>query len=208
MQFDIANFAIWMVAFLLSTTCHEAAHALAAHLGGDDTAREQVTLNPIPHVRREPFGMVIMPLLSYAMAGWMMGWASAPYDPYWARRHPQRAATMALAGPSANFVLAAVAIVGIRLMFAGVIPPAAGRFLEVLALLNGLLGVFNLLPLPPLDGASVLEGFGGASAARAMHWLRATPMMGIIGLLAAWRLFGLLAPAVIGVIRRLAVPGA
>ncbi len=207
MNFDIANFAIWFVAFLVSTTCHEAAHALAARLGGDDTAAEQVTLNPLPHMKREPFGMLLMPLLSYAMAGWMMGWASAPYDPYWARRHPQRAGLMALAGPTANFILCALAIVALRLTLSGALPRDATQFFFVLALLNGLLGTFNLLPIPPLDGAGVAEGFGGDAVRRALDWFRSSPMSGMIGLFVAWRLFAFLTPSVAGFVRRLAIPG-
>jgi Zn-dependent protease len=208
---DVANLAIWLVAFLLSTTCHEAAHALAGRLGGDDTAREQVTLNPLPHMKREPFGMVIMPLLSYVAAGWMMGWASAPYDPYWAQRHPRKAALMAAAGPAANFLLAGIAIVVLRLAYGGAFGfgptvAAVASFLGILALLNAILGVFNLLPVPPLDGASILVGLGGP-VGRAMERFRAAPMAGIIGLLAAWQLFRLIAPAVAGAVRALAVPG-
>src|SRR5580704_4114037 len=98
---------VWYVAFLFSTVCHEAAHALAAKLGGDLTAAEggQVSLDPIPHIRREPFGMVVFPILSYAVGGWMMGWASAPFNPQWALQHPRRSAWMSLAGPGANFSL-------------------------------------------------------------------------------------------------------
>src|SRR5450759_2238487 len=75
-EFLIAG-VVWYVVFLLSTTCHEAAHAWAAMLGGDLTACHggQVSLDPIPHIRREPFGMVIFPLLTYATSHWMMGWA-------------------------------------------------------------------------------------------------------------------------------------
>ncbi len=113
----LVNGFIWYVAFLFSTTCHEASHALAAKLGGDETAAlgGQVTLNPIPHIRREPFGMVVIPLLAFFMSGSMIGWASAPYDPLWERRHPRRAAWMALAGPAANFSLMLLAAVGIRI---------------------------------------------------------------------------------------------
>src|SRR6185369_342258 len=75
--------------------------------GGDPTAYEagQVSLSPWPHIRREPWGTVLVPLLTfftYAGTGsaWMMGWASAPFDPLWEHRHPRRAAAMALAGPS------------------------------------------------------------------------------------------------------------
>ena len=98
---------IWYFIFLFSTTCHEAAHALAAKLGGDPTAFHggQVTLNPLPHIQRELFGMVLAPILSYALAQNMIGWASAPYDPTWERRYPRRAGWMALAGPAANFTL-------------------------------------------------------------------------------------------------------
>src|ERR1041384_5754037 len=107
---------IWYVVFLFSTTCHEASHALVAKVGGDPTAFHggQVTLNPTPHIQREPFGMVLVPILSYVLGGWMIGWASAPYDPWWQERHPRRAALMSLAGPAANFVLCIIAAVGIR----------------------------------------------------------------------------------------------
>ena len=76
---------IWFVAFLFSLTCHEAAHAAAAYAGGDRTAYNsgQLTLNPMPHIQREPLGMIFIPLFSYLAQGWMIGWASAPYDPTW-----------------------------------------------------------------------------------------------------------------------------
>src|ERR1700747_1129130 len=98
---------VWYVAFLFSTTCHEAAHALVAQLGGDPTAAlgGQVSLNPVPHLRREPRGIAILPILSFLMPKRMFGWASAPYDPVWEGRHPRRAGLMALAGPTANFLL-------------------------------------------------------------------------------------------------------
>src|ERR1017187_7046766 len=105
------------VVFLFSTTCHEAAHALVAKRGGDSTAAlgGQISLNPIPHIRRSPFGMVVMPLVGFFLAGgYMIGWASAPYDPLWERRYPKRAAWMALAGPAANFTLMLLAGVSLR----------------------------------------------------------------------------------------------
>src|SRR5580704_10146729 len=114
---DLALGAIWYIVFLFSTTCHEAAHALVAKLGGDLTAAEggQVTLNPIPHIRRSPYGMVVIPILSFALGGWMVGWASAPFDPNWERSHPHRAARMALGGPAANFTIMLVAALAIRI---------------------------------------------------------------------------------------------
>ncbi len=116
---------IWYVCFLFALTCHEAAHALAAKIGGDETAARggQVTLNPLPHIQREPVGTIVVPFLSFMISGWMLGWASAPYDPVWAERYPKRAAWMALAGPVANFALVILAALFIHLgIGAGVFP--------------------------------------------------------------------------------------
>jgi hypothetical protein len=100
-EIDIGNGLIWFVAFLFSTTVHEAMHAFAAWRLGDSTAYHggQVSLNPIPHIEREPIGMVVLPLLTSLTQGWAIGWASCPYDPIWARRYPGRSALMAAAGP-------------------------------------------------------------------------------------------------------------
>ena len=80
----------WYAVFLIAITCHEAAHAWAAYRLGDPTAyfAGQVTLNPGPHIEREPIGTILMPILSYWRMGVMLGWASAPYDPYWAAAIP------------------------------------------------------------------------------------------------------------------------
>ena len=118
--------AMRYLVFLFSTTCHEASHALAAKLGGDNTAFHggQVTLNPVPHIRREPFGMIVVPVLSVLMGGGMIGWASAPYDPLWQQRHPRRAAWMSLAGPGANFALVALAALIIHIgLLTGIFRP-------------------------------------------------------------------------------------
>ncbi|MBZ5527210.1 MAG: site-2 protease family protein [Acidobacteriia bacterium] len=159
----LLNGFFWFVAFLFSTTCHEAAHALAARMGGDQTASSggQVSLNPWPHIRREPMGMVLVPLASFLLAGAMMGWASAPYDPRWQRRHPHRAGWMALAGPAANFTLMLIAGLALRMGISGGFFHAgmgasggarlAWTILEIFFTLNLLLGVFNLLPFPPLE---------------------------------------------------------
>ncbi len=98
---------VWYVVFLFSTSLHEAAHAWAAQRGGDPTAYlgGQVSLDPRPHIRREPFGMLLLPLFTAVTSGWPIGYASAPYDPVWAANHPRRAAWMSLAGPAANLLL-------------------------------------------------------------------------------------------------------
>src|SRR5512139_4074436 len=112
----LLNGIFWFVAFLFSTTVHEAAHAWAALLGGDRTAYlgGQVSLSPLPHIRREPIGMLGVPLLTAFTQGWAMGWASAPYDPLWADRHPRRAAWMAAAGPAGNLCVALVSLALLR----------------------------------------------------------------------------------------------
>ncbi|HEX5177464.1 MAG TPA: hypothetical protein VFV83_10565, partial [Chthoniobacteraceae bacterium] len=108
-QFNVVDGLLWYFVFLYSTVLHEAAHAWAAFRLGDDTAYRggQVTIDPTPHIRREPFGMVIVPIISWFLnhGNWMIGWASAPYDPTWAQRYPRRAALMAAAGPCANLAL-------------------------------------------------------------------------------------------------------
>src|ERR1700675_5131548 len=98
---------VWYVAFLFSTTCHEAAHALVAKLGGDETAAQggQVSLNPVPHIQREPWGMVVIPILTFISTRGMIGWASAPFGPHWQRKYPRRPALVAPAGPAAHFSL-------------------------------------------------------------------------------------------------------
>jgi Zn-dependent protease len=174
---NLGDAAAWYVAFVVSTTVHEAAHALVAYLGGDRTAYEggQVSLNPIPHMQREPLGMIVMPLLSLFYSGWALGWASTPFDPRWAHRHPRRAACMSAAGPAANLLIAGLALGALRvgLQWGAFQEPEVfdfsflvvaddpftqniGRFLSIVLVLNAILGVFNLIPVPPLDGSGAL----------------------------------------------------
>lgn len=204
--------AAWYFVFLFSTTLHEASHAFAAFKLGDDTAHRggQVTLDPIPHIRREPFGMVVVPILTYVLGGWMMGWASAPYDPQWANRYPRRAGLMALAGPLSNLSLVILAGIMIRVGIAvGIfaapasisfghvvdatgqgVPYLLGTVLSIAFSLNLILFLFNLFPLPPLDGSAVpLLWLSHEQAARYSAFL-AHPGIAIFGILIAWKVFG------------------
>jgi Zn-dependent protease len=202
------------VVFLFSTTCHEAAHAFVAKMGGDTTAAlgGQVSLNPIPHIRRSPFGMVVIPLLSFLFSGGMIGWASAPYDPFWERRHPHRSAWMALAGPAANFSLMLLAALGIH---AGRIfqlfhnDPVTGSpgllflVLEITLMLNLLLGTFNLLPVPPLDGSTAIMLLMDENRAqRYLDWIRGNNY-GMAGLLVGLLVFREVFPFVQNFVLRL-----
>ena len=192
---------VWYVAFLFSTTCHEAAHALVAKLGGDETAAlgGQVTLNPLPHIQREPWGMVVFPILSFfVFKSGMIGWASAPFDPQWERRHPRRAALMALAGPAANYTLMLLAAIGLRLGQSmgwlqrnpeTGLPNLLAVALSVFFSLNLLLGTFNLLPVPPLDGSAGIMLFMSESRAqRYLDWLRGNSYA-MVGLLVGLHVF-------------------
>lgn len=192
----------WFVVFLFSTTLHEAAHAWTAYKLGDPTAYEggQVTLNPLPHIQREPWGMVLIPLLSFAMTRTVIGWASAPYDPYWARRYPKRAAIMAAAGPAANLLLAVIAGLLIRFTPAMQIQGLAEP-LSILFSMNLLLFAFNLLPVPPLDGSAILPIFMSESMAERYRETIHQPMFSLIGFLVAWYCF----PYVYGPIEFLAI---
>jgi Zn-dependent protease len=200
---------------------------LAAYRGGDPTAYlgGQVSLNPLPHMRREPFGMVLAPLISTFTMGFPIGWASTPYDPSWEERHPRRAAWMAAAGPGANFALAAIALVALRAGLAGgvffsldhVDPTrlvgadsatldGLGRFLSMALWLNTVLCLFNLIPMPPLDGASaitlLLPEEQGLRLRRALR----QPALAMMGLFAVWYGFGMVLRPVFGVIVRLVHP--
>ena len=208
-------FGIWYIVFLFSTVAHEAAHGWVAHLGGDSTAYTggQVTLDPLVHIRRTPWGMVLIPVLSFFQTGWMMGWASVPFDPEWAKRYPRRQALMSLAGPAANFALALLGILIIKLLLGAHVfdvpyrpgftqlvrqagEPQAGSLINGLAMalsvlvnLNVLLGLFNLLPIPPLDGAGIVGGLFPNSLGKLYDYMREIPMLQFVGLLVAWNIF-------------------
>jgi Zn-dependent protease len=215
----VAVFGIWYIVFLFSTVAHEAAHGLAAHLGGDPTAYEggQVTLDPIGHIKRSPWGMVVIPILTFLQMGWMMGWASVPFDSAWGKRHPKRQALMSLAGPAANFALALIGIIVMKVLLAAHVfdvpyqfsfiqlvreagEPRAGSLvtglsvaLSVLVNLNVLLGLFNLMPIPPFDGAGIVEGLFPNTLGKVYDKMREVPILQFVGLLVAWNIFPVLA---------------
>ncbi len=202
------------VVFVFSVTLHEAAHAWVAKLGGDLTAYRggQVTLDPRPHMAREPIGMIVLPIFGLIVAGWPFGFASAPYDPEWALRHPRRAGWMAAAGPLSNLLLVIISGLGLfaAFHFGWVMPPEYlefGRLADymgdnrlaygltmfggMMLSLNLLLFILNLIPLPPLDGSAVLNILlGDKIGRRYQQFLWRSPWMGLIGLLLAWNLIG------------------
>jgi Zn-dependent protease len=218
---------LWFIAFLFSTTVHEAMHALAAYRGGDPTAYHggQVSLSPMPHIRREPIGMLVVPLITALSQGWAIGWASTPYNPRWAAIYPKRAAVMAAAGPVGNLALAMVAFLFLKLglQVGFFTPPETVNFqhlvaappgtaamfasiLSILLVLHVLLAAFNLVPLPPLDGASVIGLFLSPDGARRLQQLSSTPMFQLAGLLVAWQIFPFIVGPLFSILIKLVHP--
>jgi Zn-dependent protease len=225
---DLGLGFLWFLAFLFSTTVHEAMHAWAAMKGGDLTAYHggQVSLSPLPHIKREPIGMLVLPLLTALTQGWAIGWASAPYDPHWAARYPRRAALMAAAGPIGNLMLAGVAFVLLKMGLASgwfVAPPSVSfdslvqattqssdllaSLLSIFLMLNVLLFTFNLLPLPPLDGSAVLALVLPGPQAQQLQEYATQPWLQILGLAIAWKVFPLISGPLFLIVLRLLHPG-
>ena len=199
---------LWYIVFVFSVVLHEYAHAFVGYLYGDHTAAHHglATLNPVPHIQRSPIGMIIVPLLSFVGAGWMIGWASTPYDPYWASRYPKQAALMSLAGPAANLSLVIIAGLLIHLgISAGIFfPPEKIGFtsvveasadgtakglavlVSILFTLNLVLLVFNLIPVPPLDGTAIGEFIFKGEMLYKYRQLMSHPNLRVFGIFIAW----------------------
>lgn len=156
--FDLLGTLQFIVAILVAITVHEASHAYSAYRLGDRTAKAmgRVTLNPIAHL--DPLGTVM--LLWSAIAGFGFGWGKpVPVNPYNMRRIGPKTgmALTSAAGPLANLVTAGILSLPLRL---DLIPSyGLAEFVLIIAMVNVFLALFNLIPIPPLDGFSVLLGF-------------------------------------------------
>jgi Zn-dependent protease len=143
---------------IMSVVVHEVSHGYAASFLGDQTARlsGRLTLNPLKHL--DPIGSVIFPLISYLIGGFIFGWAKPVlYNPYNLRNQRWGELIVSIAGPISNLILAL--IFGSMLRFAGtegLLSPDLTTILAVIVQINIVLAVFNLVPIPPLDGSKVL----------------------------------------------------
>lgn len=165
---NLGEAAIAFVVFLFSLTIHEAAHAWTSEKFGDDTGRwlGRVSLNPAVHI--DPFGTILFPLISLVTTGTIFfGWAKpVPVDPSRWKDHFWGNIAVSGAGPASNLILAFIAgalfklflVTGlwINLAHAGLDKPI-GFLLEFMVMLNIGLAVFNMLPIPPLDGSHILS---------------------------------------------------
>ncbi len=145
--------------FMLAVIVHEVCHGLAALRLGDPTARDagRLTLNPLRHI--DPVGTVALPLfLIFVNSPFVFGWAKPVPVNYRNLRHPKRDMLwVGAAGPAANFALA-LSGAGVLALFGERLPELASALARYLVLVNLVLGTFNLLPVPPLDGSRVLTG--------------------------------------------------
>ncbi|MDP3958433.1 MAG: site-2 protease family protein [bacterium] len=148
-----------IIVLVFSVIAHEVAHGYVADYLGDPTARlsGRLTLNPVPHI--DLFGSILLPvLLVLTKAGFIFGWAKpVPYNPYNLKNQRWGTLAVAIAGVTVNFLIAIVFGLIVRFGPAlGITSPAFLSISGTIVFLNILLGIFNLVPLPPLDGSKVL----------------------------------------------------
>ena len=148
-----------IIVLIFSVIIHEVAHGYAAYALGDQTAKRagRLTLNPLPHI--DIVGSVIVPAaLVLLQSGIMFGWAKpVPYNPYNLKNQRWGEAIVAGAGVATNLLIAVIFAFVARASF-GAGEEAFGEFAAIICLMNLFLGIFNLIPIPPLDGFGVLRG--------------------------------------------------
>lgn len=154
------DFIFSIIILIMSVVVHEVSHGYMAYFFGDPTAKfaGRLTLNPLRHL--DINGSVIVPTITYMLTGFIFGWAKpVPYNPYNLKNAKVGEPMVALAGPLSNFLVAIIFSLLIR--FSGELGIASGSFISAAGLIvfiNLLLGIFNLIPIPPLDGSKVLFG--------------------------------------------------
>jgi Zn-dependent protease len=207
---DFTQLLIQISVLIASLSVHEAAHAWAADRLGDPTARHlgRLSLNPAVHI--DPIGTLLFPLIAMMTRVPLIGWAKpVPVDPR-NLKHPKRDfALVAAAGPASNLIMAVIAAVVFALLpHAGpgdiaaraVIRPLDNLLLEFVQL-NVLLAVFNMIPVPPLDGGNVLLGVLPRGGARLVEQLRPYGFMILYALMLTGMLGTLLGPVAYSIIR-------
>lgn len=149
---------IFQIAILLfSVVIHEVSHGAVAYALGDPTAKNEgrLTLNPISHL--DFFGSIFLPIIMYLSAGFIFGWAKpVPYNPYNLKNQKYGPAMVGIAGPLSNLVIAIIFGLLIRFSYVLNLPQAFLQIAFFIAFLNLILAVFNLVPIPPLDGSKIL----------------------------------------------------
>ena len=192
---DLINtISVWLLPLLFAITFHEAAHAYVARFLGDHTASQlgRVSLNPIRHI--DPFGTVLLPgLLLLAHSPFLFGYAKPVPVNFRALRHPRMGMVLvAAAGPATNIALAIAAALSFHLV--GYLPSTAAQWtarnLQNAVVINAILAMFNLFPLPPLDGGRIAVGLLPVALGRWLARLEPYGMTILIGLIIVLPLLG------------------
>ena len=144
-----------LAVLIMSVVVHEVSHGLMAKRLGDNTAKDlgRLSFNPLKHL--DFMGSFLVPILSYIGGGFVFGWAKpVPYNPYNIKNQKWGPAMVAGIGPVSNFAIALV--FGMALRFISAIPAETALAISLIVYINILLGLFNLMPIPPLDGSKIL----------------------------------------------------
>jgi Zn-dependent protease len=193
-NFIALQISVWLLPILIAVTFHEAAHGFVAHLLGDDTAWRlgRVSFNPVKHI--DLFGTIVLPaLLLLARSPFLFGYAKPVPVNFRALRHPRRDMILvAAAGPAMNLVLATLAAAAFHLV--DYVPDVVARFiadnLKNALILNVVLAIFNLIPIPPLDGGRIVLGVLPNALGRPFSRLEPYGLVLLIALLIVLPLIG------------------
>lgn len=203
------QFIFSLAVLLFSVIIHEIAHGYAALMQGDRTAEYEgrLTLNPLKHI--DPVGTIILPALSLMLPGsFLFGWAKpVPFNPYNLRNQKWGEAIVAAAGPLSNIVLAVIFGLLLRFVFAadGVVDTPVATLCFIITLVNVTLAVFNLVPIPPLDGSKIISAVLPRAWMPIRRWIEQFGFVGVLlFLIFIWQFFEPLIPLLFRAITGLA----
>lgn len=204
------QFIFSLVVLLFSVIIHEISHGYAALILGDRTAEYEgrLTLNPIPHI--DLVGTIVLPAISLMLPGSLLfGWAKpVPYNPYNLRNQRWGEAIVAFAGPASNILLAL--IFGLFLRFfvipQGMLNGGVGTLCAIIVLVNCTLAIFNLIPVPPLDGSKIVTALLPSGWMKVRNAIEQFGFVGVIVfLIFLWQFFEPLIPWLFGLITGLSI---